>query len=245
MLELWQENTHCLQSWVASNNLTSALPRPHYVGDFLKIVVQLAQSFGGLGIPVLCVLPQQVNCRLQMTMDHTSSASVRPSIFVICRSNLMKKYGFSLHKHVNFLNVWICKAYMWLLWTQTCKLRSAMLQWSQCETCSPQILPWSLKQAWFGSSLCLFWKLANIDHLQCFLKLGDTTQLMSFRGGPFVLWAPSRKRVLLILWAILARSTIVAAFFTMRGFQSHAICMNQSWICQIWGWFKNQNVSSD
>jgi len=81
------------------------------------------------------------------------------------------------------------------------------------------------------------WPISTI----CFLKLGDTTQSMSFRGGPFVLWAPSRKRVLLILLAILVRSTIVAAFFTLRGFQSHAICMNQSWICQIWGWFKNQN----
>ena len=35
------------------------VPMPHDVGDFLEVVVQLAQSFRGLGVPVLCVLPER------------------------------------------------------------------------------------------------------------------------------------------------------------------------------------------
>ena len=115
MLELWQENTNCLQSWVASNNLTRALPRPHYVGDFLEIVVQLAQSFGGLGIPVLCVLPQQVNCSLQMTNG--------PHIICFCAA-----------KYLCYLSVKFDEK-IWLLLTQTSQLSQCMHE-SAKHTCS-------------------------------------------------------------------------------------------------------------
>ena len=126
-----------LRSWMHQNLM---ILEPHDVGDFLEVVIQLAQSFGGFWIPIFGIFPQS-------------------NEFFCAAALLLKSLCDAIAKHLSDLPIKFDEEIGFLLsaedfgkaethlpfWrpsqiTNFLVLMRAMLQLSQCETCSLQIL---------------------------------------------------------------------------------------------------------